>query len=112
MNEETRRAIAHAALTKVTGKARSSIYSYDARKHTSFSGNTTGAGYDYDARAHISASGSGLYHYGQQSHINLSVRGKSFSGYDYGSRSHFSGSVNGNSVQLYDYGEQKYFQYS
>ena len=35
-----------------------------------------------------------------------------FNGYDYGESSHFNGTVSGRSISLYDYGESAYFNYS
>lgn len=107
MKEETRRAIAFEAASRISGHKSSNIYSHDRGRHTPMS-----SGYDHEAQAHISGSGSGLYHYGTQSHINLSVSGQNFSGYDYGEGHHFSGSVTGKSVQIYDHGEGRHFHYS
>ena len=111
MQEEIRRAIAHAAAARVNGSPNGTVYSYAAARHTHFSGNGPG-GYDHDAGAHVSTSENGLYHYGLGAHISLNVDGDRFSGYDYHSGSHFSGSVNGSSVQIYDYGEGQWFNYN
>jgi hypothetical protein len=107
MKEETRRAIAFAAATRINGSAASSVYSHERGRHTHMSPT-----YDYDASAHISRTGGGLYHYGTNSHISFSVNGRNFSGYDYDSGHHYTGQVSGNSVQFYDYGEGHYFNYS
>lgn len=107
MNEETRRAIAYMAATRINGSARSAIYSYERGRYTHMS-----SSYDYEAGAHISRTGGGLYHYGTNSHISFSVKGRNFSGYDYHSGHHYTGQVSGNSVQLYDYGEGRYFSYA
>jgi hypothetical protein len=107
MKEETRRAIAFTAATRINGSSRSAIYSYDRSRHSHMS-----PSYDYEAGAHISRTGGGLYHYGTSSHISFSVNGSNFSGYDYDSGHHYTGQVSGSSVQLYDYGEGRYFSYA
>ena len=40
MKEETRRAVAFAAAARITGRARGSIYSYTAGRHTNMSGDS------------------------------------------------------------------------
>ena len=111
MKEETRRAIAHAAVARVNGSAHGTVYSHAAARHTHFSGNGA-RGYDHDAGAHVSESGAGLYHHGLGAHITLDVNGDNFSGYDHESGSHFSGGVSGSSVQIYDHGEGQWFNYN
>jgi hypothetical protein len=44
--------------------------------------------------------------------VSLKVDGNRFNGYDYGESSHFNGTVSGRSISLYDYGESAYFNYS
>ena len=112
MNEETRRAIVHAAVARIAKRPANSIYSYEAGRYSNFTTDASGGGYDYDASAHIAASSSGLYLYGQSAHVNLSISGRQFRGYDYGSGNHFSGHVSGRTVQIYDYGEGRYFNYT
>jgi hypothetical protein len=107
MREETRRAIAHAAASRVNGPSRASIYSYASGRYSAMSPT-----YDFETRAHISPSSTGLYHYGTNSHISFSVKGRNFSGYDYSTGHHYSGEVSGSSVTLYDYGESRHFSYS
>ncbi len=111
MKEEIRRAVAHAAVNRITGKSNSHIYSYAQGRHSAFSGNGDG-GYDHDSSAHVSSNGSGLYHHGVGGHIQLNTNGNSFSGYDHDSGHHFSGTVSGNSVQLYDHGEGRHYNYN
>jgi hypothetical protein len=88
VKEETRRAIAFSALTRISGRAGSSLYSYNKGTYAAMSGNQSG-GYDYEVGAHFSGSGSSLYHYGTGGHISLQVNGRSFSGYDYSDGHHF-----------------------
>ena len=110
MNEAIRRAIAHAAVFKAGKQPQSHIYSYSEGRHVAFLGSSAG-GYDYDISAYVIETGSGLYHYGLNSHVMLSINGTNISGFDYGSNSHFSGRVNGNSVQIYDHGDGQHHNY-
>ena len=108
MKEEIRRVVAYAAVGRVNSEFASSIYSYATGRYTSMS-----ESYDYGASAHLSGIGEGtIYHYGENAHISLDMRGNDFDGYDHSTGSHFSGSVNGRSVNLYDYGSGQYFDYS
>ncbi len=74
MKEETRRAIAHAAVSRISPKHCGTVYSYHTGRHTHMSGSAANA-YDHDSPAHITGSGSSLYHHGNQAHINLSISG-------------------------------------
>lgn len=111
MKEEIRRAIAHAAVNRITGGSNSHVYSYNEGRHSAFSGSGAG-GYDHDSSVHVSSSGSGLYHHGVNSHIQLDTNGNNFSGYDHDSGHHFSGTVSGHSVQLYGSGEGRHYNYT
>ena len=108
MREDIRRAVAYAAATRIANRSPGSIYSFERRKHSHMSEN-----FDYEARSHLSGVRSGsMYHYGARAHIQLTMKGKTFSGYDYESGSHFNGTVAGNRIQLYDYGEGRHFKFS
>jgi hypothetical protein len=107
MREETRRAIAYVAASRINGSPPSSLYSRERKWHTTMS-----PGYDVDAQCHINASGPSLYHHGAASHINLQIDGPCFSGFAYREGHHFRGSILGNSIEIYDYGEGRYFYYS
>ena len=106
MKEETRRAIAYVAASRINGSAPASLYSPERRWRTTMS-----PGYDVDAQSHINASGPSLYHHGAANQINLQVDGAYFYGFAYGEGHHFCGSILGNSIEIYDYGAGRYFRY-
>ena len=100
MKEETRRAIAHAAVPRISGNPKPNIYSYERGTHSFFSGRGAG-GYYYEVGARVSRTGDKLFHYGTGGHIKLTVSGKAFSGFDYSSGHHYRGTVNGNRGQKF-----------
>jgi hypothetical protein len=106
MKEETRRAIAYAAASRINGTPPAGLYSPARRWLSAMS-----PGYDIEAQSHINASGPSLYHHGMASQVNLQVDGPCFSGFAYGEGHHFCGSILGNSIEIFDYGEGRYFYY-
>ncbi|BAB48059.1 hypothetical protein [Mesorhizobium japonicum] len=116
MKPHVRAAVAAIALSHSSGRNVSSVYSYSELKYVnidaSVQGNVVDA-YDYNNSCHIDGTLPSLYHYGQNSHIDLQPQsGGQYDGYDYGSNSHFELTVSGNSAELYDYGEGGFFSFS
>jgi hypothetical protein len=115
MKADTRRAIAYIAGRAISGKTTSSVYDYGEGGHHSFSGAVSAVAanvYDYGSSCHVGGTLGSLYHYGHGSHLQLTLKGKSFTGYDYDDASHFSGDVRGSSVTVYDYATGTHHQYS
>jgi hypothetical protein len=111
MKADTRRAVAYIAARAITGADASSVYDFDAGKHTLFSGDVAAhevSVYDFDAKCHIGGELSSLYHFGHKKHIQLTLEGTSFSGFDFDDSRHFSGDVNGSSISLYDHATSKH----
>jgi hypothetical protein len=106
MKADTRRAVAYIAGRAISGKTASSVYDYGEGGHHSFSGDVSAVAanvYDYGSSCHVGGQLGSLYHYGHGSHLQLTLKGKSFTGYDYDDASDFSGDVHGSSVTVYDY---------
>jgi hypothetical protein len=113
MQADTRRAIAYIAGRAISGKTASSVYDYGEGGHHSFSGSVSAAAANvYDSSCHVGGKLGSLYHYGHGSHLQLTLKDQSFTGYDYDDASHFSGDVRGSSVTVYDYATGTHHQYS
>lgn len=114
MTPQTRRAVAYIVGRLSSNSRATAVYDNDQGNHFMFSGQV-GPGrisiYDYAAGVHVTGTPGSLYHYGNNAHLNLSLRGRSFSGYDFHTGSHFSGTVSGSSVSIYDHQSSRYFNY-
>lgn len=114
MEQEVRRAVAFIAVKATEQSRLSNVYDYSAGKHAIFSGSVADnrvSLYDHDVGAHVQGHLTQFYHYGTGGHVQLSIRGNSFTGYDYSSGSSFSGTIRRRNVQIYDYGTGSYHQF-
>lgn len=111
MQEEIRRAIAHAALSRATGRPLSYLFNGATGRYLQMT-ICSETVYDPECKSHILHNGERLFHYGLHAHILLRVNGSSITGYDHHSKQSFSGRVNGNSLQLYDSREKRFFYYA
>jgi hypothetical protein len=116
MKPSVRAAIAF-IVGNINGRS-NAVYDYSQGRYVQFSGRVTPSDvsiFDNDDRCHISGSGHNgeyrLFHYGNNSHIHLTISGNNFKGFDYGSNDHFSGTISNRSINLYDFGSGKYFSY-
>lgn len=115
MKDWTRRAVAYIAGRAIAGRDAGAIYDYAAGKHFIFSGTVnlnSYSVYDHGLRCHITGNPPSLYHFGNQKHLTLQIKGTEFSGYDYDTGKHFSGRVNGASISLYDHDDGRHHSYS
>ena len=106
MDEQTRRRLAFAVACK-KGLAPTSVYSFDADRHTNMEVRAETM-FDHSTRSHFTDE----YDHGRQAHWQFKLDRDEFEGFDYGSRHHFSGFVAGRSIQIFDHGEDRYFDYS
>jgi hypothetical protein len=114
VTSETRRGVAYIVGRLASERRATAVYDTEIGRHFLFSGEVAPGRisvYDYMAAAHIVGTPGSLYHHGNSAHLNLSLRGRSFSGYDFHSGDHFSGTVNGSNVSIYDSGFGKHFVY-
>lgn len=81
------------------------VFDYSLGRFSSYS-NTGQRGnfqvYDFSRNCYVMGHLSGLYDFGTNSYINISMNNGSFSGYDFGTSSYFSGTISGNVVTIYD----------
>jgi hypothetical protein len=98
-----------AAAARKTSQAK--VYDYGAGRYLSITvtvGAGKVAGYDYGSNSHFAGSNDAaetlnFYDSESASHLQMSLKGKTFSGYDYQTMSHFAGKINGDAISLFDY---------
>jgi hypothetical protein len=98
----------------VRKKQFTSVYDMQSGGYGFYSGQATEQKvsiFDFKNSCFITGNARQLYNFGTSSHINLSVKGSSFTGFDYESGSHFNGSVAGNTVTMYDFSNSQYTRY-
>lgn len=108
MNDSLRLAIAAIAGAAINGSKVSSVFDYKTGKWHNTEASVSGGsvkGYCYSSAAHFDGRLSGIFHYGDGSHIEMKIADRKFSGFAYGAGQHFEGTVSGKSVELYVYGE-------
>lgn len=114
MKAHTRRSVSFIVATAVNSRSYSNIYDFEASEHFLIQCRIVNGfvdTYDYSQSCHINGALSQFYHYGNKSHITLSINGRSFSGYDYDTNQHFQGHVNEGSIQIYDHDTNQHYNF-
>jgi hypothetical protein len=119
MKPNVRRVIAYIAARLILRENLESIYDYTTSQHYRIAGIVDDASlavYDYSCSCDITGKSNGsrysLFHFGESTHITLSVFGHKFKGFDFGSGCEFDGVISGRSVTVSDSRDGTTYRYA
>ncbi|MCW1840444.1 hypothetical protein [Prosthecomicrobium hirschii] len=114
-NNGTRATVAAICAAVVNRRGYSYVHDFTANssRHVTIKVNDNKVdAYDYAASASIDGSVPGdLYHYGENTHIEMKISNNKVEGFHYGSSDFYEATVSGTSVEFYDFGTSNFYFY-